>query len=178
MVEARTSLYRLDFCADLTAAQAPVYQIGYLLEAAVSDGTRFLGLVSRRLLTAKELDLVDLKTWPELDDIDSFMDRLFNRAWDFVEHQASDDLCLGSEVLSKGFSSNSALTFGLFDVASELFDSLSGDTDAWQGKYYQALVDYGKYLKPSLTSDILAFPCRDVAPKGADPRPELRLKAA
>lgn len=178
MVEARTSLYRLDFCADLTAAQAPVYQIGYLLEAAISDGARFLGLVSRRSLTRLELDTVDLMTWPELEDIDAFMDRLFNRAWDFVEHPASDDLCLGSELLSKNHSSNSALTFGKLDVAPDLSVSLLGDTDAWQEKYYQAMVDFGKLLKPTLTGEILAFAPKDAAVSGFDQRPELRLKAA
>lgn len=178
MVEAKWDLYRLDFCADLTTVQAPVFTLGYMLEAAVVDGARFLGLASRIALTRVELDYVNTGTWPEMNDLDAYMGKLFERAWDFVADAPSDDLRLGSELLSRQFSAMSAFHFAKLDMPETLITGLQQECDDWQTQYYTALVSYGKMLKPSLTADVLLFEMPQSLPIVADLRPKVRSEAA
>lgn len=178
MVEAKCSLYRIDFCTDLTAVQAPIFNIGFMLEAAVHGGARFLGLASRRSLTRVELDRVNLQTWPELAELDSYMGRLFEDAWDRVSETTADDTTLGSVALASSYSSMTALTFGLLDMPETLVQSLQGECDDWQKLFYGALCDYGKLLKPTLSADVLPFAHPASLAPASDARPKVRSEAA
>jgi hypothetical protein len=151
------ALYRLDFRLDLTSAVVPTINLGYMLETALEDGFRFLGLVSRKSLTPLELDQVDQFTWPELASLDAYMEKVFQHAWEHVCGAEIGDGRLGSEHVAQGFSTYTALHF-----ASEAFDTLkipiTPDVDALQEKLYSSLIGLGKKLKPIFTAPVLEFP--------------------
>ena len=179
MVETNCALYRIDFCSDLTAVQAPIFNLGFMLEAAVENGARFLGLSSRRMLTRVELDCVNAHTWPELQNLDDYMGELFDRSWTLVENAPLGDLKLGSDEIGNKFSQLSALSFVRLDVAAELVSTLQGETSEWQKAFFGAVVDYGKLLKPALTAEVLLFELPQSEPVYVEgQRPEVRSKAA
>ena len=178
MVEVSVTLYQLDFCADLTAAQAPVFNLGYMLEAALDDGARFLGLASRKALTRCELDCVNAETWPELADLDGYMGRLFDRAWAIADAALPGELHLGADELAAHYSAMSALSFCRKPVPAELIKSVREAEDQdWHSEFSKAVFGYGKLLEPTLTAQVLPF---QHVPRvdAVKPRPEYRVKAA
>ncbi|SEI85406.1 hypothetical protein SAMN05518849_1011118 [Sphingobium sp. AP50] len=158
MTDSKRALYRLDYRTDLTSIEAPTINLGYMLEAAVENGFRFLGLASRKALTPLEMDLVNLHTWPEMADLDGFMDTLFARAWDHVCEAEPDDLRLGCESIAFNHSAMSALHFASLEPIQ--MDDMKGDVDALHRHLYDELLRLGGKLKPVLTAPVISLPKR------------------
>jgi hypothetical protein len=180
MAEAKIALYRLDFCTDLTAVQAPTIALGYMLETAVSGGARFLGLASRVSLTPLERDLVNVETWPEILNLDNYMGELFERAWEFVEGTSNQGQILGSSSLAQNFSSMSALCFASQNVSKELSSMLETETeDEWQTKLYNEVLSYRLLLVPTIKAPIIPLRSAQVTGQNiASLRPKIRAEAA
>jgi hypothetical protein len=148
MAELTVAIYRLRFATDLTSAKAPTIDLGYMLESAL-DGSRFLGLVSRKALTADELRRVDTKTWPQLQELDAYMEELFRQAWDHVCEAQAEDCHLGSEFVARNRSLYSALSFELLPI--EPFGlRLGGTVDEVHSSLYAKLHELAKQLQPAL----------------------------
>jgi hypothetical protein len=179
MDEAKIALYRLNFCADLTAVQAPTIALGYMLETAV-DGARFLGLASRVNLTPLERDRVNFETWPEMENLDEYMGSLFEQAWGFVDAASNHGQALGSNTLALSFSSMSALHFASQPVSEELRSMLTtGEEDDWQAKLYNQVLSYRLLLAPTLKAEVIHFPSANVSTESnANFRPKIRAEAA
>lgn len=163
MTDQMRALYRLEFRTDMTDAAAPVIHFGYMLEAAVAGGFRFLGLASRESLTRIEADRIDLATWHELADLDTYMEDLFERAWGQVSEAGPDDLRLACEHLAKGFSARSALRFVPLPTPA-IAAPAGADADTLHLELYQQLIHYRGELKPALVAPVIPLPKRD-APK-------------
>lgn len=148
MAESKLALYRLAFAMDMTSAKAPSVTLGYMVESALEGGSRFLGLVSRKALTEEELKQINVKTWPELQDLDPYMDELFRRAWDHVCEADAEDHRLGSEFVAREHPLYSALSFEPLRVA-DFGVRLGGSVDAVHSRLYAKLHEWAKLLKPA-----------------------------
>jgi len=146
MTESKLAIYRLSFATDLTSAKAPIIDLGYMLESAI-DGSRFLGLVSRKLLTAEELQRIDTNTWPQLRELDGYMEELFRQAWDHVCGTQAGDCRLGSEFVARERSFYSALSFELLP-AEQLGLRLGGAVDEVHSGLFAKLHELAKQLQP------------------------------
>lgn len=148
MAESKLAFYRLEFATDLTSARAPTITLGYMVESAFDGGARFLGLVSRKALTADELSRVNLKTWPQLEELDLYMEGLFQRAWDHVCGADAQDCRLGSEFVAREHPLYSALAFEPLG-SNELGVRVSGPIDQIHSRLYAKLHELGRRLKPA-----------------------------
>jgi hypothetical protein len=157
MAESKLALYRLEFATDLTSAKAPRIALGYMVESALESGARFLGLVSRKALTDDELNQINMKTWPQLKDLDNYMDELFRRAWDHVCEASVEDHRLGSEFVAREHPLYSALSFEPLRVA-EFGVRLSGTVDTIHSRLYGKLHDFAKLLKPAGPEPVASTP--------------------
>lgn len=147
MAESRLAIYRLSFATDLTSAKAPVINLGYMLESAI-DGSRFLGLVSRKTLNDQELGLVDTKTWPQLRELDSYLDELFRNAWNHVCESKVEDCKLGGEFVAQAHSLYSALAFEALPI-DQFGLRLGGAVDEVHSRLYAKLHELAKQLQPA-----------------------------
>lgn len=147
MAESTLALYRLVFATDMTSARSPTIALGYMLESALDGGSRFLGLVSRKSLTREELATVNLKTWPQLRDLDGYMEEVFRRAWDHVLQADAEDSRLGSEFVAREHPVYSALSFERMRV-EQLGLHLAGAVDEVHSELYSKLHELAKQLKP------------------------------
>lgn len=147
MAESKLAIYRLRFATDLTSAKAPIIDLGYMLESAL-DGSRFLGLVSRKSLTSEELERIDTKTWPQLRDLDAYMEALFRQAWDHVCGADAEDCRLGSEIVARERSLYSAMSFELLP-AEQLGVRLGGAIDEVHSALFTKLHEFAKQLQPA-----------------------------
>lgn len=175
MTDSKSALYRLDFRTDLTSTDAPIINLGFMIETALDGGFRFLGLVSRKGLTPCEGDLVNLATWPELRDVDAYMDQLFGTAWTHVCSADPEDLRLGSEHVARQYSDLSALHFVPKPV-EELGLSFSGDINDVHKALYDALVGLGSQLRPAVSATVLPFAMPQTVPSAVE-LPKYRAEA-
>jgi hypothetical protein len=127
---------------------APVIPVGFMLEADWDNGARWLGLLFRRKLTVAELDLVNVETWPELKDLEAFMDRLFNESW------SAEGEGLGSAQLAMRYPAYSALHF-----ATEPLTVRCGEFNRAESfqLLYGMLLGYEERLHPVVTAAVLPF---------------------
>lgn len=175
MTDSKSALYRLDFRTNLTSAAAPTINFGYMLETALDGGFRFLGLASRKSLSKLERDLINFRTWPELDNLDSYMGKLFERAWEHVCQAEPEDLRLGAEFVAREHTLQSAFCFVHQPVAA-LGLNLSGEVDQVHNSLYSSLVSLGHRLTPALTAPVLPMMPLAVGPERA-PSPKYRSEA-
>lgn len=149
MREATQCMWRIEYRTDATQLNSPVIPIGFMLEADWANGARWLGLLFRRKLTVPELDLVNLETWPQLKDLDAFMDALFKESW-----SAEVTPARGSAQVAGRYPSYSALHF-----ASEPLDITFGEfhrNESFQ-YLYGTLLGYEERLRPVVTAPVLPF---------------------
>lgn len=165
MQAATVALWRVEYRTDASRADSLVIPVGFMLDAYWQDEARWLGLSYRERLTVSELDLVNLETWPELDDIEAFADSLFDRAW-------ASGLELGSLVLAKSFPAYSALSFNAEPAELDLGTLERSESFSNLLNYLQGLE---KDLQPAITAPVLPFETKSVCNSGAT---ELRVKKA
>lgn len=76
---------RISFATNMTRADAPVIQLGRMLEGILlideTPQARWLGLLGRKRLTPLELDRINLSTWGEMEQPFSFLTKLFDNGW-------------------------------------------------------------------------------------------------
>ena len=147
MQVAAGALWRIEYRTDAARAHSIVIPIGYMLEAHWDGRARWLGASYREKLTRAELDVVNLKTWPELEDLERFVNGIFDRAWDATGF-------LGSHELALSFPIYSALHF-----APEEFKLGSDDFNKSESylELYLALVSFEDKLVPVLTAPVIPF---------------------
>lgn len=80
-MSARTTVWRFEYRTDLTRAGSPIIPLAYMVEADWKAGGRWLGMLLRLQLTANELAVADLETWPELGATEPFLKSAFEEAW-------------------------------------------------------------------------------------------------
>lgn len=150
MTEYITSFWSIDFRTDATRTDAPVIKLGVLSEAVWGNGSRWLGMAFRRRITPIELDAVNLRTWPELSNLDVFMKGAFDQAWEAGGAVSSTATELGSDRLAARYPVRSALHFRRMAVELRLPD---GD-EGFETMYSQ-LNDHKALLAPTLTAPVI-----------------------
>jgi hypothetical protein len=147
MQAAAAALWRIEYRIDAARADSRVIPVGYMLDAHWGERTRWLGVAYREKLTRAELDLVNLETWPELNNVENFVDAIFDRAW-------QEESVLGSVELSRAFPIYSALHFAPepFDIS----EVVSGDQKDY-ANLYAFLVSCEDKLVPLVTASIVPF---------------------
>jgi hypothetical protein len=160
------ALWRIDYRTDLTRSNGLVLPVGFVLEARWSDNVRWLGMLFRKRLTAKELDLVDVETWPEMKGLELFMNEVFNDVWAQEIEIGKGAPALGSNVIASRYSMQSSLQF-VGDVPSV---QLSG-TDAEESfpALYTRLLGLHDNLSPVRVAPVVALPRKERAAAAAKP---------
>jgi hypothetical protein len=157
-------LWRIEYRSDLSRAQGPVLPIGYVLEARWNDlearwnsDVCWLGMLFRTRLTPIELGHVDLETWPEMQELEPFMNRLFEEVWDQEGGVDNGVLRLGSPVVGSKYSMQSSLQFVSADPSVAL-----NDEDAEQSfpALYTRLLGLHGSLAPTLSAPVVPLPQR------------------
>jgi len=112
MLTHSNALWRIEYRSDLTRAKAPVIPVGFVLEARWSDDVRWLGMLFRKRLTPVELDTINIETWPEMQALEPFMNRLFDEVWDQdIDSDLTEVPMLGSDLIAKSYGMHSSLHF-------------------------------------------------------------------
>jgi hypothetical protein len=141
------ALWRIEYRADATRADSTTIPVGFMLEADWQRRARWLGLYFRQKLTAPELDLVNLHTYPELRDLDKFMNELFDRAWEVT-------VALGSEEIAKLYPA-----FGALQFVPETMPLDLGEFDAGSSfqRLYALLLEQQQRLQPVLSAPVISI---------------------
>lgn len=174
MLKHSLGLWRIEYLTDLTKARSPVVPVGLLLEAHWENGVRWQSLLFRKRLTAIELEVVDLETWPELGNLEPYMKKMFDRAWQ-SDVEGGDTPKLGSAALAASFTMHGNLQF----VTDKVDVPLDDDTDASFKRLYSWHLGLHDTLNPQLVAPVVQLPRREVpAPKLARTDVKQLLEAA
>lgn len=159
MLRHNSGLWRIEFRSDLTRSAAETFRVGFMLEAHWDNGDRWLGMLFRKRLTAVELDHVDVGTWPELEQLETYMTGLFDEAWSAVSEitPEGDVPRLGSGILAKKFPVQSALHFASETSAVDLD---TADPEKSFKDLYVRILGLRSELTPLLTAPVVPFPAR------------------
>jgi hypothetical protein len=169
MVHHRDTVWRIEFRTDQTRADSAMLPLAYMLESHWEDGVRWLGMLFRKRLSTLELDQVNLRTWPELQNLEGFMKGLFDEAWTVAEEVVrKGELVLGSDIVAVKYPVQSALNFTLALDERYVF----GEDDAVKSftGLYEHLLGFRDALAPRLTASVVRFPTRtsSMRPERAD----------
>lgn len=162
MIGPKVAAFRVAYVTDLRKVDSLALPLGFIVEGVSADRGRFLGLVFRTSLTQLERDRVNLRTWPELDNLESYMSGLFKRAWD-IDPLDGDATRLGIETLACAFSSRSALQLSVAEPPRVLSQTLS-EIDKLEDKLFRALSEWKQDLKPMLIAPVIPIPKRRRVP--------------
>lgn len=151
MLETKSVLWRIEFRTDASKADALAIPLGYMRESFLAESGRFLGLIFRTQLSPLELDKINLHTWPEMRDLEPFMDGLFDRSRETCVKSLAGDF--GTPSVARGFSGQSALVFEALNVdeikattRGHLVNHLMTSLQAWE-----------EYLVPVLKAPVVAI---------------------
>lgn len=139
------ALWRIDYRTDLTRSNCLVIPIGFALEARWSNDDRWLGMLFRKRLTGFELKAVNVETWPEMKELESFMNRVFDDAWATEKPLGSEAPSLGSNVVALNYSAQSSLQFLNEDLDIKLNNE---DTEQSFADLYKKLLSLHDKLIP------------------------------
>ena len=141
---------RISFHTDMTRAGAPVIPLGVMIEAVVPERARWLGLIGRPRLVRLELDMINLRTWPQLDAPFAMMTDMFEQAW-----EAGPGLA-GSHLSGKfGSSALSVLTNDSAAVSQVLKADTAADWAITRHALLQSLETFEAELVPCVTTPVL-----------------------
>jgi len=159
MLTHTNALWRIDYQGDLTKAKADTLPLGFVLEARWSSEVCWLGMLFRRRLSPLEMDYVNLETWPEMRDLESFMKGLFDRVW---STNTGDPLKLGSDEIASEYSVQSSLHFAADKASVTLSDV---DPEKSFEELYRRLIGLHSRLLPVVKAPVVQLaPKQKVAP--------------
>jgi hypothetical protein len=151
MLETKSVLWRVEFRTDVSRTSALKIPVGFMREAFFDENSRFLGLIFRASLTPLEIDLVNLKTWPEMSSLEGFMDKLFDDVWEADANIV--DGTFGSFASARRYGGQSALSFAKIEV-----DECRAKSAAHMIKHLIDSLDvFEDQLEPALQAPILPF---------------------
>jgi hypothetical protein len=148
------ALWRIDYRADLTRSNSLVIPVGFALEARWSNDVRWLGMLFRKRLSDRELETVNIETWPEMKNLESFMKELFEQTWDLDVAVGDGAPALASGVIASKYSARNSLQF-VPDVPEI---KLSDDVDQSFTALYAMLLRLHDKLTPSTATPVIPLP--------------------
>jgi hypothetical protein len=151
------ALWRIDYRTDLTRSNGLVLPVGFVLEARWNNNVRWLGMLFRKRLTPKELDLVNVETWPEMKGLEPFMNKVFEDAWAQEIEIGDGSPALGSDVIAARFSMQSSLQF--IGDAPKIELSETDAEESFTGLYTR-LLGLHDNLSPALLAPVVELPRR------------------
>ncbi|QDF38260.1 hypothetical protein FJN17_12155 [Bradyrhizobium symbiodeficiens] len=151
------ALWRIDYRADLTRSNSLVVPVGFVLEARWSNDVRWLGMLFRKRLTDFELAAVNVETWPEMQNLEGFLNKVFDDAWAAEEPLGGDAPALGSSAIALNYSAQSSLQFLADDPAVKLDND---DAEQSFADLYKRLLSLHDRLTPAALAPVVELPKR------------------
>jgi hypothetical protein len=155
MLTHSSTLWRIEYRTDLTRAREPVLPVGFVLEAHWNNDVRWLGMLFRKRLMPLELDRVNLETWPEMNDLETFMNGLFDKVWDQKVGGRHNPPRLGSALVAPNYAMHSSLHFASDEPKVKL--STEDAETSFSALYVRLLGLHGS-LSPTLTAPVVRLP--------------------
>lgn len=156
-------LSRITFQTDMTRADAHVIPFARILECVWPDALRWVGLIGRTRLTPREMDAINLETWPEFREPHPLLSRLWDEGWNAQWGDAG-------VALQRAWS-RSSLEITTEALTGLLPDSSHNDPAAALRESHPILwtrmIAEADHLRPVLTAEIIRLP--SLAP--AKPQP-------
>jgi hypothetical protein len=151
------ALWRIEYKADLTRSDSKVLPLAFALEARWSNDVRWLGMLFRKRLSPLEGGLVDFGTWPELKDMDKFMENLFETIWQLDLPEDGERPELGSALIARNYTGYGSLAFVLDDPGIDLRND---DPEQSFTHLYGRLLEQHDRLSPAILAPVIAMPKR------------------